>query len=80
MTETEKDQLNTGAPDYRKKQEEMERQIRKEIEKELPHLTPEAIESVLRSRLGILEGTKTTNLIKVDLGENAGKKVKDSIF
>ncbi len=58
----------------------MEKQIRKEIEKELPHLTPEAKESVLRSRIGILQGTDISKLVKVDLGENAGKKVKDSIF
>lgn len=80
MTELEKDQLDAGAPDYKKRDEEMEKQIRKEIDKELPHLTPEAKESVLRSRLGILNGTDTSKLIKTDLGENAGKKVKDSIF
>lgn len=80
MAELEKEQLNAGAPDLTKKEEEMEKQIRKEIDKELPHLTPEAKESVLRSRLGILNGTDTSKLIKTDLGEKAGKKVKDSIF
>lgn len=80
MADLDKNQLNTGALDYRKKQEEMEKQIRKEVEQELPHLTPEARESVLRSRIGVLKGTDTTKLIKADLGEDAGKKVKDSIF
>jgi hypothetical protein len=82
VSELEKDQLNAGAPDYRKKIEQMEKEIRKQVETDLPHLSPEAKESVIRSRLGILsEGnTDTSKLVKVDLGKNAGKKVKDSLF
>jgi|GEM_PF-3449429 hypothetical protein len=80
MTEVEKERLNAGALDYQKQEEEMEQQIREEIEKTLPHLTPEAKEAVLRSRLGIWKGTETTQLVKGDLGKNAGKKIKDSLF
>ncbi len=80
MTDLEKTRLNTGAPDYQKKQEEMERKIREQVENELGHLSPAAREAVIQSRLGILNGTDSAKLIKIDLGENAGKKVKGSLF
>ncbi|MDZ4660708.1 MAG: hypothetical protein SGJ18_03730 [Pseudomonadota bacterium] len=82
MSELEKNRLNASAPDYRKKIEQMGKDIRKRVETDLPHLSPDAKESVIRSRLGILSegGTDTSKLVKVDLGENAGKKVKDSLF
>jgi hypothetical protein len=80
MTDLEKEQLNAGAPDYKKKQDEMERQIRQEVEKELGHLSPAARETVIRSRLNIQSDIERPELVKVDLGENAGKKVKDTLF
>ena len=80
MNELEKDKLNAGAPDIRKKQDEIERQIREEVERDLSHLTPAAREAVVQSRLEIIIGSDSPKLVKVDLGENAGKKVKDSLF
>lgn len=76
----EKDQINVGAPDYQKKQDDVERKIREEVERDLGHLPPAARESVIQSRLGILNGTDLNKLVKVDLGEDAGRKIKDSLF
>lgn len=80
MSELEKDRLNTGAPDYSKKIEQMEKEIREEVEKDLPNLSPEGREAIIRSRLGILNPSTRPTLVKVDLGGNASKKSKDGLF
>jgi hypothetical protein len=82
MSEIEKVIINAGAPDLGKKNGPLENEIRKQVENDLPHLSPEGKESVIRSRLGILSenGTDTSNLVKVDLGDNAGRKVKESLI
>lgn len=80
MTDLENDSLNVGAPDYKKTEDDMKRKIRDEVEKDLGHLSPAARESIIQSRLGILNGTDSSKIIQVDLGKDAGKKVKDFLF
>ncbi len=80
MTEIEKDTAKAGAPDLGKQREEIERQIREEVENELGHLTPIARETVVQSRLKLVIGGNRPELVRTDLGENAGKKVKDLLF
>lgn len=80
MIDIEKNKQHAGAPDYRKQLEEIERQIRSEVERDLGHLPPAAREAVIQSRIGIAISDDPTVLVKVDLGENAGKKVKGNLF
>jgi DNA-directed RNA polymerase specialized sigma24 family protein len=80
MTDLEINRLNAGAPDLKRQQNDMEQQIRSEVEKELGHLSPTAREAVIQSRIGVLKGTDLSKLVKVDLGPNASKKIKDTLF
>lgn len=70
------EQASFGAPDLGR----LENELRQTIEAELPFLTPEAREAVLQSRLKILSNATPAKLIKVDLGEDASKKVKENLF
>jgi hypothetical protein len=79
MSEMEREIREAGAKDLHKEKERMEEQIRSEIEREMPHLTPEGREAIIRSRLSILDTTRPS-LVKVDLGKDAGKKSKDELF
>lgn len=74
------EKLNAGAPDLRKKQEEQEQQIRREVGSKFPNMSPEAREAIIQSRLKILNNPGRPMLIQEDLGENASKKVKDDLF
>jgi hypothetical protein len=72
--------LKAGAPDYSKQREEAERKIRLEVELKYPHLPPEAREAIINSRVGILNNPGKPEIEKVDLGKDAGRKVKDDLF
>lgn len=80
MSQSEIEKMNFGAPDYTKKQEELEQSIRKEVESSFPHLPSEMKEAIIISRIKSLNNTEKPNLVKVDLGENAGKKTKEGLF
>lgn len=57
----------------------IEDQIRQEVDKKYPFLTSEERESIIQSRVKLLNQDRPS-LIKVDLGENASKKIKDNLF
>ncbi len=68
---------HAGAPDLSK---EWERNIVEQVEKEFPHLTPEAKNAIIESRLKIESTTSRPKLIKDDFGTDASKKIKDNLF
>lgn len=78
--EIEFDKMKTGAPDLNKSIEEQEQAIRQEVNKTLPHLSSEARESIIQSRIGILRNPTRPQIVQVDLGENASRKVKEGLF
>ena len=58
----------------------MEQVIRIEMEAELPHLSPEGKEAIIRSRIALLRRPERPLLIQIDLGPDAGKKSKENLF
>jgi hypothetical protein len=74
-TEIEKER-NAGAPDLSRQWEN----IRDQVEKEFPNLTPEARSAIIESRLKIESGVGRPKLIKDDFGAGASKKIKDNLF
>lgn len=80
MSQSEYEKLDLGAPDLKKNWEEQEQLIRKEIEEKLHHLTPEAREAIIQSRLSILINPARPQVPQVDLGEGASKKIKENLF
>lgn len=71
------EKLELGAP---KIDSELEIEIRSEVEKEFPHLTPIERESLIRSRLRISTNTDKPVLVQVNLGEGASRKIKGDLF
>lgn len=58
-----------------------EKKIYDEVDAEFPYMSPEGRDSVVRSRLSIAKNAgKLPELIKVDLGPNASRKVKRQLF
>lgn len=80
MSQGEIEKFEAGAPDLQKKQAEQERQIRQEIETSFPDMSPEMQESIIQSRLKILNNSGRPRLVQVDLGKDASKKAKDNLF
>ena len=80
MSQHEQESLNFGAPDLQKDWAKQEEIIRTEVNIRLPHLTPEARESIIQSRLSILINPTRPKIVQVDLGENASRKVKEDLF
>jgi hypothetical protein len=80
MSQHEPENLNFGAPDLQKDWSQQEEIIRTEVNTKLPHLTPEARESIIQSRLSILINPTRPKIVQVDLGENASRKVKEDLF
>lgn len=78
--DTNIDSIQTGAPDLKKQREDLEREIRAEIESTLGHLSTEIKEAMIRSRVSIAMNSGKSELVKVDLGENAGRRIKDHLF
>ena len=74
------DPIKAGAPDLKKQQDELEKSIRAEVEKNFPQLPKEAQEAMIKSRLGIALSSGKPELTKIDLGIDAGRKIKDHLF
>lgn len=66
-----------GAP---KIEPSLEDRVRREVDTEYPRLTPAEKEAIIRSRLKISTPEGRPSLIKVDIGEDASRKVKDDLF
>ncbi len=77
MANGEFEKHEMGAP---KIEPSLEKQIRHEVDQEYPHLTPSEKEAMVRSRLKISSSGSRPKLIKVDLGDNASRKIKDDLF
>lgn len=80
MSQGEHEKLEFGAPDLKKDREKQEHVIRKEVNDKLAHLTPEARESIIQSRLSILISPMRPQIPQVDLGEGASRKIKEDLF
>jgi hypothetical protein len=80
MSQHEQENLNFGTPDLQKDWAKQEEIIRTEVNARLPHLSPEARESIIQSRLSILINPTQPKIVQVDLGENASRKVKENLF
>ena len=80
MSQHEQEALNLGAPDLQRDLEKQEEIIRNEVNSKLPHLSPEARESIIQSRLSILINPTRPKITQVDLGENDSRKVKEDLF
>ena len=74
MSQSEIEKYNSGAPKI-----DFEKELISEIDKEFSYLTPEERASIVRAKLKLLIENKP-KLVQVDLGENASKKVKESLF
>jgi hypothetical protein len=72
--------LKAGAPKLDIEREKVERDIRNEVEKSFSHLPKEVREAIISSRVGILNNPGKPELVKVDLGKDAGRKIKDDLF
>ena len=77
MANGDTEKLDLGAP---KIEPDLEKQIRYEIDQQFPNLTSAEKEALVNSRLKISSPKSRPNLIKVDLGQGAGRKVKDELF
>lgn len=77
MINGEVEKQNVVAP---KINEDLESQIRNEIERDYSHLTTIEKEALIRSRLKVSSPDMRPALVKVDLGESASKKLKDDLF
>jgi hypothetical protein len=77
MINGEPEKHDFGAP---KIDPDFEKEIRSEIDKEFPHLTPVERESLIRSRLRISSNTDKPILVQVELGEGASRKIKGDLF
>ena len=77
MANGETEKLNTGAL---KIELDLEKQIRFEIDQQFPNLTSSEKEALVKSRLKISSPQSRPNLIKVDLGQGAGRKIKEDLF
>lgn len=58
----------------------VDQKIKDEVDKEFPYLTPQARQAIINSRLEIIKGPPTGQIIKGDFGDNASKKVKGDLF
>lgn len=54
--------------------------IQNEVNSQFPHLTPEARESIIKSRLAIINNPRKPSIVQVDLGEDASRKIKEELF
>lgn len=77
MANGEIEKQDMGAP---KIEPQLEEQIRHEVDQEYPNLTSAEKEAMVRSRLKISSPGARPNLIKVDLGDNASRKIKEDLF
>jgi hypothetical protein len=74
------EKIEAGAEDLAKQRSDMEQKIRREIDAELGDLDADAKEAVIQSRLKILDNPGRPNLVRADLGENAGRNSKKGLF
>ena len=63
-----------------KNEQDLESQIRVEVEHEFPNLTAAEKAAIVRSRLKVATPTVRPAVVKIDLGKNSSRRIKEDLL